>query len=92
MTPFKPGDWIIASQPKFIKMETRSGQIYDSEDRSFLDLPIRVVEITEAHLVIEKQYSWQRQPQRDIMPMCELEERGFIIASPILVETALFWR
>ncbi|KJR40569.1 hypothetical protein MCHI_003533, partial [Candidatus Magnetoovum chiemensis] len=46
------------------------------------DWPVKIVEITEAHIIYEHPF-WDG---RRILPMYEIEERGFIIANPALID------
>jgi hypothetical protein len=92
LTPFKKGDWIIATKPR---MEQREAGMFMSmgmvsvPDRKFMHRPVQVHAVTEAHIVVTwpSRFSTGKQPM-DVLPLDEVQERGFIIAAPELVEIA----
>lgn len=81
-TQFKEGDWIIATKPAmrasmgFSLMG--SGLVADG---AYMHRPIKVKAVTEAHIIYETSNT-----RGAILPFHELQERGFIIAAPELVE------
>lgn len=93
LTPFKPGDWIIASRPKvwmdygskmdFMLGGAPAGTAIERRDNSFSTTPIKVLAVTEAHLVYEGRYGMK--PSKHILTLSDVEAFGFIIADPALV-------
>jgi hypothetical protein len=72
---FGIGDYIIAT-----KRHPTTG------DRSFISEPIKVVDITDGHIV----YEWQcvcLKGSRSAMPIVEVIERGFVVASESIINT-----
>jgi hypothetical protein len=86
-TVFKAGDWIIATKAAMRQENSGGfmGGLVSVPNRQFMDKPIKVVAVTEAHLVYEW-LSWSdNKPRQSILPLEEVEERAFIIAAPELV-------
>jgi phenylpyruvate tautomerase PptA (4-oxalocrotonate tautomerase family) len=89
MTPFKEGDWIIASralvitQPSFSLFSAPALQT--TKDSAYMRRPVKVMAVTEAHLIIENfNYKWE--PEQTVISLEEVAERGFIIANQALVD------
>lgn len=79
---FQPGDWIIASKPRF----TYGGMglfLFPNvrEDFSYMDSPIRVHTVTPTHVI----YDRGDNTDKKIISMYELKERSFVIADEAIV-------
>lgn len=85
MIPFEKDEWIIATKPLVTEIVLSNGQVVKQTDSSFTDWPIKIVDITEGHIVYEHPFFEGKR----ILPFFELSERGFIIANPVLINIGL---
>ena len=85
MIPFKVNDFIIATAPHEVEGHTLAGVAVQTKDRSFMGSPIKIIEITEAHIVY-KTLLTRTWAATNIMSFYELEECNFVVANSILVE------
>lgn len=86
MVEFKEGDWIIATKPLMVESSGFGFGVLGSgmrADRNFMYRPIKVVGVTEGHILYEQSSN----DNQRILPKHELQERGFIIAAEELVNS-----
>ncbi|KJR42845.1 hypothetical protein MCHI_001257, partial [Candidatus Magnetoovum chiemensis] len=53
MIPFRKDEWIIATKPLVTEIVLSNGNVVKQVDNSFTDWPVKIVEITEAHIIYE---------------------------------------
>lgn len=82
---FKEGDWIIATKPA-IRQSTSFSLMGPSSFPvcAYMHRPIMVRTVTEAHIIYLTGNGGGA-----VIPFHELQERGFIVAAPELVETTI---
>jgi hypothetical protein len=85
MENFKAGDWIIATKPMMVEGGVFTLAKTMVPDWAYMHRPIKVFAVSEHHIVYESD-TISGGKLKNILPVCELKDRGFIIAPPILVE------
>jgi phenylpyruvate tautomerase PptA (4-oxalocrotonate tautomerase family) len=84
MEEIKEGNWIIATKPTMEQGGFGFGLMSGGmvENRAYMHSPILVTYVSEAHIL----YRVANSDKENILPLHEVQARGFIVADKKLIE------